>query len=125
MLRRKKQIRHAKIVDVFAERLRALREARGMSQRELARRAHVTVTYIPRLENSGAAPGIDLVERLADSLGVHVMELLPLANPETTDEQREQTKGLFALVLAKAGRETLTMLNVCLHRLSESTSVGR
>ena len=66
---KRRRIRHAEIVELFAARLREVRHSRGMTQAELARQAHVTVSYIGRLESAGAAPGIDLVERLAKALG--------------------------------------------------------
>ena len=52
-----------------------------MTQAELARVAEVTATYISRLESAGAAPGIDLVARLATALGSTVTELLPTTTP--------------------------------------------
>jgi len=54
---------------LFAARLREVRVSRGMTQVELGRRAHVTASYVWRLESGGAAPGIDLVARLARALG--------------------------------------------------------
>src|SRR2546423_13368145 len=75
------RIRHAEIVELFAARLREVRHSRGMTQAELARQAHVTVSYIGRLESAGAAPGIDLVERLAKALGITVADLLPTTAP--------------------------------------------
>src|SRR5947209_1663834 len=77
MPQKKKTIRHDEIVARFAQRLRELRLAGGMSQAELARQAEVTTNYISRLEGGGAAPGIDLVARLALALGLPIAELLP------------------------------------------------
>lgn len=81
MAKRKVPISHAGIVQRFATRLRQLRISRGLTQVELARQAHVTTNYVGRLENGGAAPGIDLVERLAIALGTVPSELLPSSNP--------------------------------------------
>ena len=47
-----------------------LRKARDMSQEELAQRAEIDRTYISALERSVHAAGIDVVDRLARSLGV-------------------------------------------------------
>jgi transcriptional regulator with XRE-family HTH domain len=52
-------------------------KADEMSQAELAGQEEVTTNYISRLEAGGAAPGIDLVARLAVGLGVPVADLLP------------------------------------------------
>ena len=124
MQRRKVRIRHAQIVEVFAERLRGLREARAMTQRELARRAHVTVTYISKLENGLTAPGIDLLGRIAASLDVHVTELLPLM-ADSDDDHRRQAKERFDAIFAKAGRDSLLMMNLFFIRMLESPSLNR
>jgi transcriptional regulator with XRE-family HTH domain len=79
MAKRKTNIRHAEIVQRFAVRLRELRHSRGMTQAELAQLAHVTLSYIGRLENGGAAPGIDLADRLAAALGASITDLTHLA----------------------------------------------
>ena len=81
MAKRKVPISHAEVVGRFASRLRELRVARGMTQAELAARASVTPNYVGRLENAGAAPGIDLLERLATALGASPSDLLPSGNP--------------------------------------------
>lgn len=67
---RKKRIQHHPIVEQFAERLRNVRRKRGMSQQALAFKAMVTPGYVGKLERSEAAPGLDMVGRLAEALGV-------------------------------------------------------
>jgi transcriptional regulator with XRE-family HTH domain len=126
MAKRKIIIRHAEIVGRFAARLRELRHSRGMTQATLAGAAHVTTSYIGRLESGGAAPGIDLVDRLAAALGSTVNDLLPIAAPPDTDAVlREQARSLFDSLLQAADRETLLMLNPLLARLFESTGRSR
>ena len=58
------------IREILAINLRKLRQARGLSQEELAHRAEIDRTYISALERSVYAAGIDVVDRLARSLGV-------------------------------------------------------
>lgn len=119
---RKRRIRHAEVVRLFAARLRELRHSRGLTQAELARQAHVTVTYIGRLEAGGAAPGIDLVERLAQALGTTLADLLPTtASPDTLAVLQERAQRLFDTLLRTADRETLLMLNPLLARLVEAS----
>jgi transcriptional regulator with XRE-family HTH domain len=92
-----------------------------MTQAELSRRAHVTASYIWRLESGGASPGIDLVTRLARALGTTTHDLLPqAAPPDTLAVLRDQARRLFESLLAAADRETLLMLNPLLARLAES-----
>ena len=125
MARPKKQIRQSKIVDAFAERMRALRGSQGITQRELADRVNTGVTYITRLESGSVAPGIDLVERIADALKVHVSELLPAIQPLTENMLRDQIKVLLGTVLAKGGQETLSALKLVLVRFADSASISR
>ena len=123
---RKRGRRHAAIVRVFAERLRSVRTSKGMTQRELAERAHVTLSYVSRLEAGAAAPGIDLLERLARALQVALTELLPAsALPDSVDAFRKIVKEQFNAVVEKSGQETLSMLNAFLTRLAESPAALR
>jgi transcriptional regulator with XRE-family HTH domain len=61
---------------ILAVNLRKLRQARGLSQEELAHRAEIDRTYISALERSVYAAGIDVVDRLARVLGVEAADLL-------------------------------------------------
>jgi transcriptional regulator with XRE-family HTH domain len=121
----KRTVRQAGIVQVFAERLRGTRQSRGMTQRELADKAHVTVTYISRLEAGSSAPGIDTLDQLAQALQVTVVDLLPTRSTTTVEGHRERVRGLFEAVLSRAGQETLGMLDVFLDRMAESKTVSR
>jgi transcriptional regulator with XRE-family HTH domain len=124
--RRKRRIEQDEAVRLFAARLREVRRSRGMTQAELSRRAHVTPSYIWRLESGGAAPGIDLVARLARALGTTSHDLMPeAAPPDTMAVLREQARGLFDALLAAADRETLLMLNPLLARLVEASERRR
>ncbi len=64
------------IRDILALNLRTLRQARGMSQEELAHRAEIDRTYVSALERSVYAVGIDVLDRLARALGVQAADLL-------------------------------------------------
>ncbi len=64
----------------LAGRLRALRQAAGLKQATLARRAGLTREAISMLETGkrGRRPGVDTVVRLAAALGVPVAELVDM-----------------------------------------------
>ena len=64
------------IREVLALNLRKTRQARGLSQEELAHRADIDRTYISALERCVYAAGIDVVDRLARVLGVEAADLL-------------------------------------------------
>ena len=61
---------------MLALNLRRLRQAKGLSQEELAHQADIDRTYVSALERSVYAAGIDVVDRLARVLGVEAADLL-------------------------------------------------
>ncbi|MES2790041.1 MAG: helix-turn-helix transcriptional regulator [Planctomycetota bacterium] len=126
MANRKVKIKHGEIVRLFAARLREVRNSRGMTQAELARQAQVTTSYIGRLESAGAAPGIDLVERLAEALGTTAHDLLPtVREADPLPMMQTQARKLFETLLGMADQETLQMVNPLLARLIESPTRRR
>jgi transcriptional regulator with XRE-family HTH domain len=58
--------------------VRRLREEKGWTQAELARRARVSQPYLSQIEAGarGKSPGIRIVQHLAKALGVPVTALL-------------------------------------------------
>lgn len=72
-------------------RIRELREARDLSQAELARRIHVTPSALNKVEMGTRGLDLDWMRRIAPALGVSPAELLlPADNPTIlTDEERQ------------------------------------
>ncbi|MGR9257806.1 helix-turn-helix domain-containing protein [Rhizobium leguminosarum] len=70
------------IRETFARNLRTLRQARKMSQEELAHRASVDRTYISSLERCVYSPSIEVLDRLAAVLGVEPADLLRKSGKE-------------------------------------------
>lgn len=64
------------IREVFATNLKRYRRAAGLSQEELAHAADIDRTYISALERGRYAASIDVVERLAQQLGVAPAQML-------------------------------------------------
>ena len=56
--------------------LKRFREAKGLSQDALARKARVTREYVNKLEAGRYDPTVGVLKRLAKALGVPVTELL-------------------------------------------------
>ena len=71
------------IREVLALNLRKLRQAKGLSQEELAARAKIDRTYISALERSVYAASIEVVDRLARGLGVEASDLLRRSSAPT------------------------------------------
>jgi transcriptional regulator with XRE-family HTH domain len=63
-----------KLRGVVARNLRRLRQSRGLSQEELAARAEINRNYVSLLEREGNAASVDMLEKLADVLGVDPAE---------------------------------------------------
>lgn len=121
--KRRVQIIHDPIVARFAARLREVRLSRGMTQAELGEKAQVTATYLSRLESAKAAPGIDLVARLADALGTTPTDLLPLADdPDPLPVLKGQARQLIDALLAAGDSETFRQLNPFLALLVEAAA---
>ena len=62
--------------EVFATNLRLARRAAAISQEELAHRADLDRTYVSSLERCVYAASLDVVERIANVLGVEPSQLL-------------------------------------------------
>lgn len=63
-------------MDGLGERLREQRGHVGMSQRALARAAGISSAYLSQLENGLKQPSLDVLDRLAEELGVGSSALL-------------------------------------------------
>ncbi len=62
----------ARLAYELGRQVRELREAHGLSQRELAERMRTTQSVIARLEAGGSKPSISTLERVAKALGSSV-----------------------------------------------------
>lgn len=59
----------------FGKRVKALREAKGWSQEELADRACLHRTYVSAVERAVRNPTLTVIERIAKALKVSMAEL--------------------------------------------------
>ena len=69
---------------LFGKRVRELREQRGLTQKELARRLDLSISYVNKVENgklhSGDYPSEKFIHKLAGELDADEDELLLLAD---------------------------------------------
>ena len=56
--------------------LKRFREAKGLSQDALARKARITREYVNKLEAGRYDPTVGVLKRIAKALGVPISELL-------------------------------------------------
>jgi transcriptional regulator with XRE-family HTH domain len=88
----------------FGNRLRAMRTAKGLSQRALGERVGVSFTYISKVENGkldfGNYPSEDLICRLAAALETDEEELLLMAEkiPEAIRRRFFERPDAFRLI---------------------------
>ena len=61
---------------LFGQRMAALRQARGMSQTDLATRLNMNRAMVTYYERKATNPTSDIIQKIADVLGVGVAELL-------------------------------------------------
>lgn len=59
----------------FAQKVRTLREAQGISQEKLAERADLHRTYIGMVERLERNPSLICIHKIANGLGVSIKEL--------------------------------------------------
>jgi transcriptional regulator with XRE-family HTH domain len=67
--------------DVFATNLRRLRNAKGMSQDDLAYEAEVSRSYLSQLEKGTFYASLKIIGRISKALHVEPAELLKLPGP--------------------------------------------
>jgi len=108
---------------LLAERLRELRETRGYTQAELAKRARISSAYICRIEGGDRTNvGSKTVVKLARALGTSVDYLL--GRPESGKESLDPDVAYIAQCLARlperlrkrAVRNIIDMLNILQER---------
>jgi len=103
-------------VEIFAERLRAARELRGLNQRELGERLAVPPSSIAHFEGGRRKPSFENLHRLAAALNVTTDFLLgrssepvalPAADPLVRDlsklgvEDRELVGAILRVIVAR------------------------
>ena len=90
---------------MFAENLRALRKAKGLSQEELAARLHVVRQTISKWEKGRSVPDAELLVRLAEELDTTAAALLgPEVPPEAEAGRTAEQLGRIAEQLAMKNR---------------------
>jgi transcriptional regulator with XRE-family HTH domain len=88
----------AAMSQAVASRLRALREASGLSLRELARQIGEQPTNLSYWERSGNLPRADLIIPIAQALGVTPEEILGRDKPKRTAAPGGKVRTVFEQV---------------------------
>ncbi len=64
------------LLAAIGETLRAERNARGLTLRQVAERSHISVSYLAEIERGEKDPSSRVLESVAHGLGIEVSELL-------------------------------------------------
>ena len=105
---------------VFGKRVRALREARGHSQEDLANLARLHRTYVGGVERGERNVSLLNIWRIADALGVDPPALFPLSK-----ERAMTTASDTAAVVPKRVQNRLTVDNGRRDEKHKRGSLGR
>lgn len=115
----------------FGERIKALRQERGFSQRALAEKAGLDFTYLSKIENDRLehTPSIKTILDLARALGVDELELLDLARKvpspfEAVARDQEAVRFFRLATETITGPEGWRELTEYLERRAEAGSDG-
>jgi len=74
-------------VENIGQRIRQLRESRGMTQSQLQARSRVSRSYLPRIESGQMTPSLGTLEKISEALGVGLNRFfIPESNGETLFE---------------------------------------
>jgi transcriptional regulator with XRE-family HTH domain len=83
----------ASIRKIFVKNLKENRKKCGLSQEKLAEKAEVSTHHIAMIELSRNFPTIDLIERLAKSLGIEVYRLF--VDPDSLEDELNCNRRTF------------------------------
>ena len=83
----------------FGERLRELRKAQGISQRDLAELVDIDFTYVSKIETGdNAPPSMETIHRIALALSADEQELIVLAGKVHIDVYKELIERAYTLL---------------------------
>lgn len=75
--------------------IRRLRDAKKMTQEELAEKIHVSSKAVSKWETGAGFPDVSLLEPLAEALGISVIELLSGEDVHNKNRASDMLKGRF------------------------------
>ena len=106
---------------MIAERLRALREARKLSQGDVERRTGLLRCYISRVENGHTVPSIETLEKIARALEVPMYQLFynDEEPPAVAEESWRIGEGREGWTMGRKGHRFLSKMRRCLGQMDQ------
>ena len=89
----------------FGRFIRESRQAKGMTQKQLAEKIHVSDKAVSKWENGVGFPDIKILEPLAKSLGVNLLELMQSERNEEPEIDRQEAEQIVAQTISQSGQE--------------------
>jgi len=89
----------------IADRLRAMREAKRLSQGDIEKRTGLLRCYISRVENGHTVPAIETLEKMAGALEVPLYQLFYLGEEPPKLQELPKRKPSDDIVWGSAGKE--------------------
>lgn len=77
--------------------IHSMRKQRGWTQKELANRCHYSRTYIGKIERGQKTPSLEALNRLADALGVDIVDLLDNSRITNSPAKQNSLKHMYLI----------------------------
>ena len=94
----------------LGRRIRELRKARGLTLAALAERLDISENYLGSLERGTRHPSLQLVEAIAQTLGVRVMELFQFPEEGAFPQRYEGAKQKLEYVIGERSEEEVELI---------------
>ncbi len=85
-----------KVRNILPNRIRTFRNARNLTQEQLAEKVDIHATYVSRIESGKKLPTLIIICKIAEALGVNTYELL--LDERKTKSQDYKKKRLISIV---------------------------
>ena len=96
-----------KLRELFGEKVRALRKAKGFTQEQLGEKAELHYTYIGAIERAECNLSMDNIEKVAKGLGVEPVELFSFSSKQKSVSEKGKTFLRLKEVLKQRDEKTL------------------
>ena len=98
----------------LGRRIRAIRRAKGWTQEELGTKADTSYKFIGEIERGQQNPSFDILEKIANALGIELFELFRFEQ-ETT--KREDIEKRMAMIINAMPEDDLRLIFFALRGL--------
>jgi transcriptional regulator with XRE-family HTH domain len=76
-------MREKKVAGLLGRRIRTLRKSKNLTQEQLGGRAGINYKHLGAIERGDENPSLSVLDKIADGLGVEILELFRFQHEET------------------------------------------